>query len=316
MQYNFRQMVEEDIPNITEKFHQCCNIYLKSIYTYIYFKEAYYADSQGSIVLENDKKEILGFAFTGIKHPRDSLHNIKVGYIGYNTLPPIIFNTEFKDFYLELWRYCIKSLKKRDVEIIRFLIAGDNSPENIYPEIMKNIRKFNFKNKALYNKIHDIKNNDFYYIILNLNIQNKKKEKIKYNIRFLHKNEIPLLIEMYDKNFDPLETHCNPDEIEAKIRINNNSILVAEMNGEIIGSIFAPVYGKISELQGLVVNEGFRGKGVGTELTKSAINKFIDKKVTMVVAGISANNIFTYKLLKNLNFNITSGFTWFFYKEL
>lgn len=315
MKHNFREMVENDIPIITTKFNQYCNIYQKDIFTYVYFQEAYFADSQGSVVIEGDSSEILGFAFTGIKHPRDILHDIEVGYIGYNALPPIIFNIENDGIYSELWSYCIKILRQRNVNIIRFIIAGETSLEKINPEIIRNIRKFNFKKKIVDNKLNNIVNGDVYYIILSLKIKNRKKE-IKYHIRYLHKSEIPILIKLYDENFDPLETHCNADEIRAKIRINNNSIIVAEINGKIMGSVFAPIYGEISELQGLVVNKEFRGRGIGKDLTKSAINHFLDKKVTRVIAGVSANDYFTYKLLSDLGFNIVSGSTWFFYKKI
>ncbi len=126
-------------------------------------------------------------------------------------------------------------------------------------------------------------------------------------------NEVSKILDM---SFDPLETHCAPSEIRAKIRTDSG--WVCEHENKIVGCAFSPVYENkdFVELQGQAVRPEYRHMGIATEMTRAILNHLKSEGVKEVIAGVRNNNIAEYKCLSRFGFRVSDGETWMFCKEL
>lgn len=80
------------------------------------------------------------------------------------------------------------------------------------------------------------------------------------------------------------------ENFKSKSRRNPESMIVAELGGRIIGSVFAIEDGWVAYLFRLVVKKEFRGKDVGLRLSNYAENILKEKGYKYVSVFISVNN--------------------------
>ncbi len=96
------------------------------------------------------------------------------------------------------------------------------------------------------------------------------------------------------------------EEIEAD---KNNELIVAETGGEIVGTLqitFTPSIsfqgGKRATVESVRVEEKYRGRGVGKELMKWAINRAREKNCLMIQLTTNADRRDAHRFYENLGF--------------
>lgn len=121
----------------------------------------------------------------------------------------------------------------------------------------------------------------------------------------------------YDKSLN-LEWTYNDGKKYFKDRIvkKNGFVKVAETNGKIIGYLcggiserkFYREKAKYAELENMLINSMFRGKGIGTKLVKDSVNWCKENKVSYISVTASAQNkqvIDFYRKLGFKDYNLT-----------
>lgn len=99
------------------------------------------------------------------------------------------------------------------------------------------------------------------------------------------------------------------EEIEAD---KNNELIVAEKDGEIIGTLqitFTPSIsfqgGKRATVESVRVDEKYRGQGIGKELMKFAINRAREENCISVQLTTNAERTDAHRFYENLGFKGT-----------
>ncbi len=96
--------------------------------------------------------------------------------------------------------------------------------------------------------------------------------------------------------------------VEEEMR-DNSKFFVAVFDNKIIGSVrYSIVDLDLAELRWLVVDKPHRNNGVGTNLTKRALNSLKRKNIRKVVARTQSNNKFSIRILLELGFYIEGYF--------
>jgi predicted N-acetyltransferase YhbS len=72
------------------------------------------------------------------------------------------------------------------------------------------------------------------------------------------------------------------EDIQRMFRFNPLGCFIAEVNGKQAGHVFSVNYGKLGWIGLLIVRAEYRRKGIGTTLTKEAINHLLDNGVETV----------------------------------
>ncbi len=317
MKYTIRRMNEADLDTIAEKAKAEFGGGLAGLFTKKALKEAFETDPIGNLVLNTDG-EIAGFAFCGINHERDERHPITVGYMGRLSAPTVFMGHTSRKAKKLLWKYAIDSLSRRKVDVVRWLVYGDPSPDSSAREDVELAREFGFVKKDIPKdeKIIDEKHRNGFYTVVKLPLSgyDERVPDKNYKIRKMREQDINDISKILDMSFDPLETHYSPSEIRAK----RGGGWVCEYENEIAGCAFSPIYGSknIVELQGQAVRPEYRHIGIATEMTKMILNYLKNEGVGVVVAGIRNNNLAEYSVLSRLGFEIAAGETWMFCKDL
>lgn len=316
--YTIRRMEEADLDKIAEKANAEFGGGLAGLFSQNALKEAFETDPIENFVLEKGD-EIAGFAFCGINHERDERHPISVGYMGRLSAPTVFRGHASRKTKKLLWKSAIDSLSSRKTDVIRWIVYGDPSPDISAREDVELAMEFGFVKKGIPKdeKIIDEKHRNGFYTIVKLPLSGYDDECMpskNYKIRKMREEDMNEASKILDMSFDPLETHCAPSEIRAKMRNG----WVCEYGNRIVGCAFSPVYENkdLVELQGQAVHPDYRDRGIATEMTKTILNYLKDEGVGVVVAGIRNNNIAEYKVLSSLGFALSAGETWMFCKDL
>ncbi|HEX8737495.1 MAG TPA: GNAT family N-acetyltransferase [Pyrinomonadaceae bacterium] len=96
------------------------------------------------------------------------------------------------------------------------------------------------------------------------------------------------------------------EEIEAD---KNNELIIAEMDGEIVGTLqitFTPSIsfqgGKRATVESVRVDEKYRGRGIGKELMKWAINRAREENCLAIQLTTNAERKDAHRFYENLGF--------------
>lgn len=316
--YAIRRMNETDLEDIAEKAKVDFGGGLAGLFSQKALEVAFETDPVEHLVLEADERELAGFAFCGVKHEKDGGHPVTVGYMGYLSAPTVFGKHASKKNRKALWRAVISSLEKREVDIVRWLVYGDPSPDISAREDVELAEEYGFVKKDIpkNERIIDEKHRNGFYTILKLSLSDYKRQVSdkKYNIRRMREQDVDEVSEIFEVSFDPLETRA-PSEIRVKM---GNGGWVCEYENRVVGCAFSPVYENkdLVELQGQAVHPDYRERGIATEMTKTILNYLKREGVKTVVAGVRNDNLAEYNVLSRLGFEIAAGETWMFCKEL
>lgn len=315
--YTVRRMGGADLEEIAGKAKVDFGDGLAGHFSKKALSEAFETDPTENIILEKGD-EIAGFAFCGINHERDERHPITVGYMGRLSAPTVFRGHTSRKAKKLLWKYAIDSLSRRKVDVVRWLVYGDPSPDSSAREDVELAREFGFVKKDIPKdeKIIDEKHRNGFYTVVKLHLSgyDERVSGKNYKIRRMGEEDADEVSKILDMSFDPLETHCAPSEIRAK----TGSGWVCEYENKIVGCAFSPVYENkdLVELQGQAVRPEYRHMGIATEMTRAILNYLKHEGVKTVVAGIRNNNLAEYNVLSRLGFEIAAGETWMFCKDL
>lgn len=123
------------------------------------------------------------------------------------------------------------------------------------------------------------------------------------------KNHSPKLTSVFNKLLKELdETSVSLKESDVKEMIGStaNRIFVAKINNEIIGMITLIIYripfAKKGLLEDFVVDEKYRGRGVGTKLIKTAIKQAKKEKVRYLDFTSRPERVIANRLYESLGF--------------
>jgi len=109
------------------------------------------------------------------------------------------------------------------------------------------------------------------------------------------------------KDYKPFK--ITKELVEEKMSDKNNKFFVAVSDNKIIGSIrYSIVNLDLAELRWLVVDNPYRNKGIGTNLTRAALNSLKRKNMRKVVGRTQSNNKFSIRILLELSFYIEGYF--------
>ena len=80
-------------------------------------------------------------------------------------------------------------------------------------------------------------------------------------------------------------------------------ILIAEIEGKVVGATFAVnVLDELWSLNQIAVHRNFRGRGIGTQLTKEVIALVKDRGGRKIILNVRPDNFAAVKLYKDLGF--------------
>lgn len=91
------------------------------------------------------------------------------------------------------------------------------------------------------------------------------------------------------------------DCVDSKLK-NYIVFFIAELNKEIIGSVYFVDQGGLITVWSLAVDEKHRGEGIGSRLVKEGVNFLDKKKRNMISVIIDPDNIVSIELFKKQGF--------------
>lgn len=107
-------------------------------------------------------------------------------------------------------------------------------------------------------------------------------------IRKAVESDIPHIIDLIEKHPETLLPRSHSDYRELL-----DFTWVADLNGIIAGSCVLEIYSpKIAEIRSFVVDEGYRGKGVGKALISAAVAEAENRKIREIMVVTSAREYF------------------------
>ncbi|MFI6482329.1 GNAT family N-acetyltransferase [Nonomuraea sp. NPDC050663] len=94
------------------------------------------------------------------------------------------------------------------------------------------------------------------------------------NIRYGTPDEIPALLDFWVLAAEGTDRRDSPDKVAALLERDPQALLVAEIDGETVGTLIAGWDGWRAHLYRLAVHPGHRRKGIGSRLIKAAEERF------------------------------------------
>ncbi len=121
------------------------------------------------------------------------------------------------------------------------------------------------------------------------------------------RNIADLIQKTFGKDYEPFK--IDESGISEKMKDEKNQFIVSKEGEKIIGVVRASVEDlDLAELRWLAVEEEYRGKGIGTELIRSALEFLKKKKMRKVVARTKSSDAIATSLFLNLGFEIEGYF--------
>lgn len=120
--------------------------------------------------------------------------------------------------------------------------------------------------------------------------------------------EIAALIQKpFGKDYEPFK--IDESRIIEKMKDEKNQFIIAREGEKIIGVIRTSIEDfDLAELRWLAVEEKYRGKGIGTELVKFALDSLKKRRMRKVVARTMSTDAAAISLFMNLKFEIEGYF--------
>lgn len=113
------------------------------------------------------------------------------------------------------------------------------------------------------------------------------------------------------------EVWDSDENLASMVENNPESILVAEVNNDVVGNLLIVPYGnKVSYLFRLVVKNEFRKQGIATELIKKAEEIVKQKDISEVGLYVDSGNLGLHDFYKKRGFKISTGTYYYMWKEL
>lgn len=93
-------------------------------------------------------------------------------------------------------------------------------------------------------------------------------------IRFATAGEVPAIMKFWVEAAEGTDRHDSPDKVLALLDRDPEALLVAELDGEVVGTLIAGWDGWRAHLYRLAVHPGHRRKGIGGRLIAAAEARF------------------------------------------
>jgi len=119
-------------------------------------------------------------------------------------------------------------------------------------------------------------------------------------IKRIEKKDFPKAKELIERNFP--YTSAEKVKLKERTKKKNVFLLKAEEKGEMKGMIDFELRGESAIINGLVVREGARGKGIGTALLGFALKEIKKRKAKEVKLIVQEDNTTAKKLYKKFGF--------------
>lgn len=118
-------------------------------------------------------------------------------------------------------------------------------------------------------------------------------------------------VNLFDEVWD------SEDNLKSMIEKDSNSILVAEINGKIVGNLLiVPYGGKVAYLFRLAVKKEFRQQGIATKLIKKAEEIIKQSGVLEFGLYVDSGNLSLHDFYKERGFKISPATYYYMWKEL
>jgi len=101
------------------------------------------------------------------------------------------------------------------------------------------------------------------------------------------------------------------DKIEREIKRPNAIFLVAEIEGKLVGSVFATHDGRKGWINRLAVSPAFRRRGIAKKLVREAENRLSEKGIEIVACLIEDWNAGSKKFFENIGYNRFDDISYF-----
>jgi Acetyltransferases len=136
-------------------------------------------------------------------------------------------------------------------------------------------------------------------------------------VRKFHLSDYDRIIELWKEGNLPLKPmgRDSREEIERQIKLPQVIFLVAEFEGQIVGTVMATHDGRKGWINRLAVAKDFRGRGLGQLLVREA-EKELEKQGLMIFAAlIEEDNEPSINLFKKLGYEYHSEIKYFTRKK-
>jgi len=135
----------------------------------------------------------------------------------------------------------------------------------------------------------------------NIVIRKFKMEDYKVLIAFWNNAKLPYKLNGRDSH----------DKIERELKQKNTIFLVAELQGNLVGSVFGTHDGRKGWINRLAVDPNFRKQGIARMLVTDVENRFSELGIDIVACLIEDWNTKSMQAFKRLGYNKHSDITYF-----
>ena len=132
-------------------------------------------------------------------------------------------------------------------------------------------------------------------------------------IREMSMEDYSTVIELwreYDLPYKP-GGRDHPDAIEREMKRDQNSFLVAEVEGRIVGSVLVTHDGRKGWINRLAVHQEYRRRGIGGALVSEAENWLIEQGIGIFACLIEGDNPLSAEVLEKLGYDKFEGVSYF-----
>lgn len=131
-------------------------------------------------------------------------------------------------------------------------------------------------------------------------------------VRKFRMKDYDALIALWDDSRLPYKPQGRDrrDKIEREIKGPNAIFLVAEIDGQLIGSIFATHDGRKGWINRLAVSPAFRRRGIATRLVEEAESRLFNLEIEIVACLIEDWNVSSAQFFERLGYSRAEDITY------